>query len=627
MSLKRTSADRGASLRGRVLVRLRAERGDTLVEVLVAALMVALIATASLGGFSDVGKLSETQRNEEQAATLAQQDQARLRGLTITQLSSTGSGTGNTATSPFTTTIDGTAYKVVSTAAFISGSTGSSACSGSNGADEVQTTSTVTWGQSYNNGGRTPVVVHGLITPAEGGALVATVVDPTGAGLAGVIVSLSGPSAVNPVTTDSSGCVIWTGLATGSYTVSYTPPAGTWVTTGGVSPPTQTGSVTAGGTAHVPQEQIGQAASILASFTTAFNGQTAVSSESDQFVLESSGLAGSPLTSGTDSTKTNNSFAATIATANNLYPWPSSASSDDYFAWAGGCTASAAQPPAANTPAITLTGGQVNPITIQEPALIILPYSGISQQIPSYTNHEYDDNSLTFSTSTGKTWTPEVGSNSSSTYWNDYTHTEHDSSNTNATATVTLPSGTTSVSLVTKDASNEGIANISISPAVSGSTTSTSLYSSSTQYQQSTLISSNLTPTTTYTVTITVSGTKASASSGKTIAIDGIAYTTVSYTTTYSQGPLLTTAPDVTVTESDTGCGNEDWPPTQVPTLTQGALAFPGLPYGNYTVCVDDGSNHVTLSGISVKNFTTGTTAPNFDIYPGSTGYATGRCT
>ena len=147
-----------AGLRARVSARLGAERGDTLIEVMVAALLVGLIATASLTGFTAIGHSAGTQRNEEQAATLAQQDQARLRGLTITQLSGSG---GNTPAG-VNTTIDGTTYNVVSKSLFIAGASGASSCTsgGTASADEVQTTSTVTWGTGFNNGGRAPVVLR-----------------------------------------------------------------------------------------------------------------------------------------------------------------------------------------------------------------------------------------------------------------------------------------------------------------------------------------------------------------------------------------------------------------------------------------------------------------------------------
>ena len=324
MQAEPSSAACRAPLRARVIARLRAERGDTLIEVIVGALLVALIATATLGGFVDIGHLSETQRNEEQAGALAQQDQARMRGLTIAQLSSNGTGTGNW-TQP-AVTLGGTSYTVTSKSQFISGASGNAACTGSNSADEIQTTSTVTW--SSGQGSRTPVVVHGEITPTEGGSIVASAVDPTGAGLAGVTISTSGPTATSPVITDSSGCVVWAGLANGSYTVSFTPPAGTWIGVNGAAPSSQTVTVTATQTTHATQIQIGQAAGIVASFSTTFNGST-VAATSDQFVLSDTGMTPTPQTFGTDSTQSVNTYVPTITTPTSYYPYPSTLPSDD----------------------------------------------------------------------------------------------------------------------------------------------------------------------------------------------------------------------------------------------------------------------------------------------------------
>ena len=118
---------------------------------------------------------------------------------------------------------------------------------------------------------------------------------------ASTISTSGGPTATSPVTTDSSGCVVWAGLSSGSYTVSFTPPAGTWIGVNGAAPASQTVTVTATQTTHATQIQIGQAAAIQASFTTAFNGST-VASKSDQFVLSDTGMTPTPQTFGTDST-------------------------------------------------------------------------------------------------------------------------------------------------------------------------------------------------------------------------------------------------------------------------------------------------------------------------------------
>lgn len=626
MQAEPSSAACRAPLRARVIARLRAERGDTLIEVVIGALLVALIATATLGGFVDIGHLSETQRNEEQAGALAQQDQARMRGLTIAQLSSNGTGTGNW-TQP-AVTLGGTNYTVTSKSQFISGSSGNAACTGANAADEIQTTSTVTW--TSGQGSRNPVVVHGEITPTEGGSIVASVVDPTGAGLAGVTISTSGPTATSPVTTDSSGCVVWAGLANGSYTVSFTPPAGTWIGVNGSAPASQTVTVTATQTTHATQIQIGQAAGITASFTTTFNGST-VAGTSDQFVLSDTGMTPTPQTFGTDSTQAVNTYVPTITTPTSYYPYPASLPSDDYFAWAGSCTADEPSPAPAG---FQITGGQANPITISEPAVIILPYSGIAYN----PNFNYDDRDAHLSYVGGAGWS-NVG-----TFAGDYLSTETDTSTAANTVSVPIPIGVTSVSFVARQATNLGIANITLTPAVAGSATTADEYSSVAGgvNQHVFLISASLLATTNYTLTIAYSGTKNASSTAKTINVDEVLGTGP---TTYSQGPLLTTPPHVITT--DTGCAsNKDYPPTQVPTATHGALANPGLPYGTYNVCVDDGTNHVTFNGVQNTSFlspTAGTTTNNqwivAKIYPSGGGtagsgagvingtYASGVCT
>ena len=399
MSTDRTCAGRRASLRARLRARLRAQRGDTLIEVLIAALMVALIATASLGGFSDISHLSEDQRNEEQASALAQQDQARLRGLPITELSgnntSTSFATATTGNTNYPVTIDGTTYTVTSSSQFISGSGGTAACSstGATGtADEVQTTSTVTWGT--NNGGRNPVVIHGLITPSEGGSLVVTVDNPNGlivptpagSGISGVTVSLSGPSSVSPLVTDANGCAVFAGLTSGSYTISFTPPAGTWITSSGSTTiPTISKTVTATQTASASLVLV-QADSLTATFQTTLPGSsTAIANESDTFVLANNATTPTDQVFGTDSTKTNNSYAPSITTGSTLSPYPASLTNDEYSAWAGGCAGD--EPTGANAPvgftlAGGVSGGSASSIVINEPAMVLLPYSGISSTNP-----------------------------------------------------------------------------------------------------------------------------------------------------------------------------------------------------------------------------------------------------
>lgn len=212
----RTAAACRARRRTRVLGCLCAERGDTLIEVLVAALLGVLIASGTLVGYEQLSQVTGDQRQRAQADSLAQQDQARLQGLAVSALASSGLGTGNQTT---TQQVNGTTYTIASASTFASAG-GSQSCtsSGTTTAAVVQTTSTVSW--SPNNNGRGPVVVKGLISPPQGGSLIVRVANSVGA-LAGATITLSGgPSSPLPLVTNVNGCAVFGGLAGGAYTVT-----------------------------------------------------------------------------------------------------------------------------------------------------------------------------------------------------------------------------------------------------------------------------------------------------------------------------------------------------------------------------------------------------------------------
>ena len=114
---------------------------------------------------------------------------------------------------------------------------------------------------------------------------------------------------------------------------------------------------------------------------------------------------------------------------------------------------------------------------------------------------------------------------------------------------------------------------------------------------------------------ITVLGTHSSGS-GNLVSIDAL--------NVPGSPALETIVPNVTVTDTDTGCAHEDYPVEQIPTPTQGALASPGEPYGNYSVCADNGTNRNTGT-VANTNFLAGNTV-NIYLGYGSTGLASGTC-
>ena len=88
----------------------------------------------------------------------------------------------------------------------------------------------------------------------------------------------------------------------------------------------------------------------------------------------------------------------------------------------------------------------------------------------------------------------------------------------------------------------------------------------------------------------------------------------------------MTIAPNVTVTDTDSGCGNnEDYPPTQIPTATHRRARQPGEPYGTYTVCVDNGTNHEHRDASPTRTTPAGNTVNIYLAY-GATGHASGTC-
>ena len=626
MALARTAIRRGARVHARWLTRAVAETGDTMVEVMVAALLVALISGGVLMGFVQVSHLSGQQRQRAEATALAQQDQARLRGLAIPQLSGTA---GNQTT---TVPLNGTTYRITSKSTYISGTGNATCVAGQSGAsaDEVAISSSVSW---PNIGTRPPVVVHSVVAPPVGGSVVLSATTPaytgstgsTGAsGLSGMTATLTGPSPTIPLVTDSTGCAIFAGLTAGSYTLSLTPPTGYIDVNGNTTVTGQTPVVTATQTNYITAPTIptlAQPGTITAAFTTVgATGATGATSAADQFSVQNTGLA-QPRVFGTDSTATNNTFATTVSSGATVYPTATPLTTA-YTAEAGGCVDP--NTPAAGQVPVTVSSSQTSAPTLPEPALIILPYTS-----PGSTNPwTQDDNTLSTSNATiayanpGSAWT----SVSNGSYNGG---TEHESSTANSTVTVTF-TGNSIVWLATQRA-NEGYASVTLDGnAVPGSPFN--LYSSTTLYKQAIYTSGTLTQGS-HTLVITVTGNKghSGSSGGTTVSAD-------EFTGTSVPGPpiLLTTKPNVIVTDTDSTCGNNpDYPPTQIPTLTGGALQYPGLPWGTYTVCVDNGTTggavHDTVTGVSNTSYTSGNPLPTgnlpIDLYSGGVGtYGTGPC-
>jgi Tfp pilus assembly protein PilV len=61
------------------------EGGATLIEVLFSCLLLAVIVMGTLSAFDAAGRLSADEQRRSQASALAQQDQDRLRSMTVSR--------------------------------------------------------------------------------------------------------------------------------------------------------------------------------------------------------------------------------------------------------------------------------------------------------------------------------------------------------------------------------------------------------------------------------------------------------------------------------------------------------------------------------------------------------------
>ncbi len=427
-----------------------------MIEVMVAVLIVALTALAVFTGLGAATDIQGAERHQSVAIYLAQQDQQRLRGLTAQQLTSTTTS-ACTATIPqtgngcYTEPYDGQTYTITSSAQFYTAS-GSTACttSSSNSADDIPITSVVTWANSNDH--RKPVEEHGIVTPAEGGQIVATVTDSVGSpttGLSNVPVTIEGPgtsTATQTLNTDTNGCAVFIGETAGTYTVSETLPS-PYLPAGGSS--TQSVIVASGASTSAPFA-VALAATVTAGFTTQING-AAQATNFDTFSLDAN--SGSSETS--YGTAGNPSPPSTVTTGATVYPY---GTGKNYAAFAGTCAADDPGSPGTAPPdtSVALSDGGTASPTVNVPSMLLGLTTSFSGGGGGTTEVDDSNASVTYAQGTGSSngWT-NPGSTSG-----DYNISEHYTNVAGNTASYTFTG--TSITWVTKLYPNHGYADVYI---------------------------------------------------------------------------------------------------------------------------------------------------------------------
>jgi Tfp pilus assembly protein PilV len=192
----------------------RDEAGFALIEVMVSAVLLIVLALATLSVIDRAQATSSNNRSRDVAAQLAQSEQDVIRQLPITQLA--GGYHPPVATKP----VGGIKYTVTSEADWVTDSGGAVTCSTTGRVAYLQSTSTVTW---PGMGTIKPVVADAIVDPgvaalgANKGALTVLLSKADGTGTPGITVTAGGVSSV----TDENGCAVLANLDAGPQTLSY----------------------------------------------------------------------------------------------------------------------------------------------------------------------------------------------------------------------------------------------------------------------------------------------------------------------------------------------------------------------------------------------------------------------
>jgi Tfp pilus assembly protein PilV len=332
------------NLRARLAVRLpvREERGWVIVEVMISAVVLVLAGLAIYSGLDGASSASGRNRNRTMAATLAQQDQERMRSMDASALNAY-------IKTPYvqSLTVGGLTYSVTSSVAYATDNNGSTNCtSATTLANYLKISSTVTDPTNKNK----PVTIDSLLSPrADLSGAAVQIVDRTGTtGVPGVPVSLDEDSSLND-TTDSNGCVQFGFLKGSSYHVTFSKTG--YVDVDGNNAQTSLPITVVQGRSTLTQFQYDNAGAIKASF----KDQSGGSAIGRGMTIFNTGLSGSQERSfftGTGLTDTASAVAVggTMTTPVTLFPFTSA-----YTVWAGSCDA--AKPPTANQRSGTVTPG------------------------------------------------------------------------------------------------------------------------------------------------------------------------------------------------------------------------------------------------------------------------------
>jgi Tfp pilus assembly protein PilV len=270
------------------LARSAGEDGFLLIEVMVSALLVSLIVTATLSGFDVAGKVTSDQRHRGEAELLAAESEEQLRSDPATALDEL---VGRPHT--YKTSINGVTYTVLQEATSIAANGSKTGCTvtetTSSTAANFRTVSTVSW-NTQEKSKRPPVKQTSIISPPTGSGIEVDIVNGANGPVSGVtarakfIPNESGAEAWVEGTTGPSGCIVLSGIQSTEAKVEILEKTGFVTPNGNLAPKPVSLPIAPNVTVH-QQFQFAEAGAIRAEFTykgaTSWEGKEV---KSDTFV-------------------------------------------------------------------------------------------------------------------------------------------------------------------------------------------------------------------------------------------------------------------------------------------------------------------------------------------------------
>jgi type II secretory pathway pseudopilin PulG len=359
------------------------ERGIALLEVIVSAGLVAIIAIGTLTGLEGAASRTTDNRLHNQAAVLAAQSQETLRSEPTETLEALAKETEEKPSKPYTKTetVEKQSFTVTQKVEEVNGSTGSTGCTATSKEGEsshaggyyFRVTTLVTWPQL---GTREQVQQASVITPRTGSVLEVTVdtAASTPEPVSGATVNAGGVI----TTTGSTGCVIFPAIDATS--TSLTVEKSGYVTATG-APKFQASEIAIAPNITTQYQVIlSPAGAIKAIFT--YKKEAKSSIQSDTFIAYNSELASGSVAGGAADT-----YANSASTGYTVSPY-----STNWTVYAGDCTSDNAETMsggAVKDGSVKVIGGQTAEVNVPLSHVELNVYEGTSKSPGSLTKTSY----------------------------------------------------------------------------------------------------------------------------------------------------------------------------------------------------------------------------------------------